>query len=880
MDRTAALLSTIAAIVCQDDISTIHDDKIFACLDVLYSTPVLEDAHSHISSSTAPVAVLGGGNGRVSIEQLSSLLHRFKTRISALLQSKSPRTRWLAICLVKAAVETSPSFLQSAAGPWIPFLLQAVRVDGPVGERAIATLTRIFVLTVGKPALTRDLTSPHLPSFAQHLLSNITNNTAAPGSSSCVLKASEDRLLATLEAIAQILRTHPTPFRPHQSKALALIKNILFPPSQCYYSDNVVKAATTVYVLLVRCAQPKAQAAEWLALFNDTISQTHNVCDTLFRCVIEENDSSNRDNNGGNKENMEGGEGEGGTRRVCVLLGVIDSLLSHPITTVSNPAPSIPLAPLVALLDRLFAIHPGLKPSHLSPSSSTSSSSPVVQPHLLLLGCYPVVLLSAIPLITTIATRTSDFCPQLALQLLHPLAFSFTTGCSKTHSTLRPRIYAAVSHLLSLVGTTLSAKDTLPLLEIFSSAADDIIPPRPPVIITKEPVPSSSDSMLLTQPTSTYKKRKAPAPQNKANTPAASTLHPDHFLSPSSASSSPSSVLFPSSEKTPAVAAAKALLTTALFKLPSTSIPSELRAKLDRTMVLSSHVPGLLAAVLYPPVKKLGASLLPHLIAAHSSDLQRHHNKGEEQVLLNMAIEATIHPRMQVVKPTSAALSTDANSVLGSPVEGRFWIAASPVPTASIDEFVSVPPPQAVTSLETDIAMSLSNNGNTNDAPAEDEGSYYPPPPPAPVPQHATLPASSSNKPNPAAQTTSIAMSPPSTVPRNGSSGVNGTGQSSENNSNGAGGRSMYMPMPSPGRGVHAALPPSPLRQSMSIFEAGGDEKERGSKRLKVDDGRSPLSMVEVMSPVDKRIVGSDDEEDDDDEIPEIVMGDGSDEEE
>lgn len=62
----------------------------------------------------------------------------------------------------------------------------------------------------------------------------------------------------------------------------------------------------------------------------------------------------------------------------------------------------------------------------------------------------------------------------------------------------------------------------------------------------------------------------------------------------------------------------------------------------------------------------------------------------------------------------------------------------------------------------------------------------------------------------------------------------------------------------------------------MSIFEAGQEEgKERGSKRVKVDDGRSPLSLVEAISPVDVKGGG---ESDDDAEIPEIVMGDSDEE--
>ncbi|KAK6330595.1 hypothetical protein TWF718_002794 [Orbilia javanica] len=850
-DRIVALLSTVASIIVPskedpEDEIRLHS-TVPVCLDIIYSTATLfEDANAQVAAG-----------GRHAAE-ITSLLHRIKTRISSLLQSRTPQARWAGVCLVKAGIETSVTFLQGV-GLWIPMLLKMVNKPqdgGPIAERAIATLTRIFVLTTSKPTLTRELTSPHLPTFSQYLLATPSNSNS-------------DTLLVVLQSIAQILKTHPTTFRPQQTKTLQLVRSILFSEDDRTYPDDIVEAATVVYISLVKCAQPKAQSEEWVKLFKETIATTEQTCDVLFDSIIEEKDidkaSSHRPRAETQVRHLLSPE-RIGIKRVCVLLRVLQRLLSHPTTF--NPAPSIPLSPLVSLLDRLFAVHPGIKPHPSAPPST----------YHLLLATYPTVLLSAIPIIATIVTRTSHYSPSLPLQFLHPLTFTFTTS-SKHHNPLRTLIYTSVSQLLSLVGRTLSQKDVQPLLEILSTACEDIIPPPPPVIITKEPV-STPNSMLLTQPTSTYKKRKAPAPQNKANTPAASSMHADQFLKPSASSSSSTSN---SQGETPLIISAKTLLTTVLLTLPSACIPSEIRSKLERTMVLSFHTPGLLAAVLYPSTKKRGGSLLPHLIASHTNDLTQASIGGttpidEEHALLNMAIEATLYPRMQVVKPTTVnGTSNDGNSVLGSPVEGRFWNnAVSPrgidaitttTTTASIDEIVSAPIP----STEVDMMANNSNNNNTTDTPSSEEGeSYYPPPPPPPVPQHATLPLPSSS---PTKQPQPQVMSPPSSIiPRANNSTTNGT-SSESNNSNGTSNGRNYIPIPSPGRGVHAALPPSPLRQSMSIFEATGAEdgkEERGSKRVKLlDDGRSPLSFVEAVGAED-----SDDEE----EIPEIVMGESDDE--
>ncbi|EPS36341.1 hypothetical protein H072_10158 [Dactylellina haptotyla CBS 200.50] len=830
MERVVSQLSAAVAQLASVPDKSLHT-AVALPLDLLSSSPLLDDASALVQAG-----------GRHSAEA-SLLLHKLKTRISSLLQSRVAPARWAGVCLVKAGVESSPSFLQNVA-PWMPMLLKMVaRPEFPT-ERAIATLTRIFVLTTSKPALTRELTSPHLPTFCQHLLA--------------LAASSQDHILPVLHSIAWILRTHPTTFRPQHQKTLDLVRSILLADDDAA-PDDVITAATAVHVALVRCAQPRAQGEEWVKLFRDAVDTADRTCDVLFQSVIEEKDvdSATRPikHGNGDVDHLLSPE-RIGIRRVRILLGVIEALLAQPAS--SSPPPSIPLSPLLGLLDRLFAVHPLTKPNPASPPAS----------YHLLLSAYPAVLRSAVSVLSAAVSRLSGHCPSLALQFLHPLSFAFNT--SKHHSPLRAQLYAALSHCLALVGRTLSQKDVHPLLETLSAACEDIIPPPPPVIITKEPV-STPGSMLLIQPassgsTSTYKKRKAPAPQNKANTPAASSMHADQFLK---GGLTPS--ITNNTDDTPLVKSAKTLLTAVILNIPSASIPSETRSKIERTMVLSGHTPGLLAAVLYPATKKRGGSLLPHLMAVHARDIQDTTTALTDQdILLNMAVEGTLHPRMQAVKPVNTNFSDDRSSILSSPVDGRFW-AGSPQPTtASLDEVISQP--EVV-----DIAMSTTTP----------EGESYPEPPPAPVPQHAKLPASPKGKAavpvpppsappvtqsNPNHQQPAGAMSPPPSIPASSAprNGTNGTGSNGTGDSN----RNMFMPMPSPGRGVHAALPPSPLRQSMSIFEAEDERADgklgREGKRVKMDDGRSPLGMGVLnrgSSP------DADDSDDDDADIPEIIMG-------
>ncbi|KAF3923668.1 hypothetical protein ABW21_db0209588 [Orbilia brochopaga] len=878
-ERIVALLSTITSTITSSVPESKLHNHIHLCLDTIYSTDLLEDA-----------SIQAARGGRHSAE-ITTLLHKLRTRISSLLQSRTSQARWAGVCLVKAGIETSTTFLQGVA-VWIPMLIKMVNrpePGSPITERVIATLTRIFVLTTSKTALTRELTSPHLPTFSQSLLS--------------IAARPSGNLITVLQSISQILQTHPTTFRLQQQKTLELVRSVLFAEDDKSYPGDILEAATTVYVDLVRCTPSKTQAEEWVRLFKDIISTTEQTCDTLFECIIEEKDSEKLINQRRRTHTVEVyhllSPERVGVRRVCTLLDILKAFLNQQANF--TPPLSIPLSPLINLLQRLFFVYPGIK-SHPSAAPST---------YHLLLAAYPTILQAAIPVVTTLVSRLYSYSPSLALEFLHPVAFISTT--SRDIIPVRTLCYNTIGYLISLIGRTLSPKDVQPLLEVFSSACEDIIPPPAPVIITNEPV-GNSGSMLLTQPatngpTSTYRKRKVPTPQNKANTPAASSMHADQFLMPNSSSADDTAAGL---IDTPLVKAAKQLLTVALLNIQSAAIPSELRSRIERTMVLSAHSPGLLAAVLYPATKKRGGSLLPHLMAVYDKDAAngKLHGQGvnesvAEAALVHMAVEGLVYPRMQVIKTSTQ--EDRGPSVVGSPVESRYILSPRgavgtlDIVSPSFDEVIqhSPPPPPPE---EVDTPM---------DPPASEEDDY-PSPPPAPVPQHAKLPASTGKvaavppPPAPVAtqqqeqqqqqvqpqqQQPAGAMSPPQSVPAtlpknsgapNGSTnGVNGS------TSNTSGDRNMFIPMamPSPRGGVHAVLPPSPLRQSMTILEAEDEDGEkigRQGKRLKVDDGAAGADVAHSTSPSPiEALVGKldDDDDDDDGDIPEIVMGDSDDDE-
>ena len=84
----------------------------------LYMTPVLETCAS-LSTSSQYTGDKSEG---------SALLHRFKTRVSSLLQSKLPVEKWIGIALAKAAMESSFECLASNGEGWVRLMVPILPV--------------------------------------------------------------------------------------------------------------------------------------------------------------------------------------------------------------------------------------------------------------------------------------------------------------------------------------------------------------------------------------------------------------------------------------------------------------------------------------------------------------------------------------------------------------------------------------------------------------------------------------------------------------------------------------------------------------------------------------------------------------------------------
>lgn len=124
-EDAAAALRTINSLLASDTTPPAHIPTI---VSLLYSSSVLEACNA-LSSSTSINAQKRKSTGIG--EDAGVLLHKYKTKVSSLLQSKTPQARWSGVALVKASVESSFECLASHGGVWVRLLvpLLVVRND-------------------------------------------------------------------------------------------------------------------------------------------------------------------------------------------------------------------------------------------------------------------------------------------------------------------------------------------------------------------------------------------------------------------------------------------------------------------------------------------------------------------------------------------------------------------------------------------------------------------------------------------------------------------------------------------------------------------------------------------------------------------------------
>lgn len=489
----------------------------------------------------------------------------------------------------------------------------------------IATLARVFtVLTSDKPTLIREIVVPNLPATIGYLLNFCSSSDATP-------LAEAGTFAPALEALRDILQSHPVTFRPFAQKSHTLILSVLSSPSS---SSTEERLAREIFALLHLCAsgssrgnstfaslesssgssgnKATAVADEWARGFKAVIQDAHSTLNVLFRCILEDSNYSRSGSLGGAPNVRETTvEATGisvlglsnwrgvieGVERVSILLRLLQSFF----TLSSAGQVSAPIGQLIDLTTRVFSV---------APSAAQINSAVERAERELVFARLPELQKGALDLLSTIVERIDGLFAPFTFLVVDQISYVFSEQSWNTE--IRTAVYTLLNSLLERFGTGWARNTVHSIHSILATTCDDLLPPPSPAATTNFSAVKGSG-----------KQRSG----NNANGTNNQNFHADAFLS----------VLPMGKLALPGlVAAAETLLATALAKLPTAYIRSELRTKMDRTAVLTENTEAMLASVLFPPLgARRGGSILPHLVGASGV-------KG-------LVVEGVVRPRMPVV---------------------------------------------------------------------------------------------------------------------------------------------------------------------------------------------------------------------------------------
>ncbi|RPA98916.1 hypothetical protein L873DRAFT_1686207 [Choiromyces venosus 120613-1] len=581
----------------------------------LYMTPVLETCALLPSSSQYK-------------SEGSALLHRFKTRVSSLLQSKTPSEKWTGLAFAKAAMESSFECLASNGEVWVRLIVPILNKPEPPPtiNYAIATLTRVFtVLTVDKPTLIRQIVSPNLPPTIGHIL----NILAPVNSSTSDATLSEDTLATGLEALNDLLCHNPVTFRPFIQRTQEIVLSLL--SSQRGF-NKVGRLTCNLFVSLhlsntasrggaggiitnggggsAPGNKATAVAEGWTRTVQTIISETDELFNIILRCTNEEQHTGMSRQKNSTAEvsgvsNIGLSEWKGileGFQRAEMLLRLLSRFLCQP----TSSQVVIPLGQFLGLVGRLTSL------THRSAENNSAIERAERDTVTVAL---PGLLCCALDLLSSAIERLERLFAPLVNLVTEQLVSAFS-GFS-AYADVRTATYTLLTILLKLFGPALDRQIVSSLNTIIYSLNTDLV----------------LDAQLSNNTRNSTPGQK-PGKSGNKNAGKQQEVHADSLLSPAS-----------QLQPRPAwhqglTTAGENLLIATLERLPPSYLRPQTRTSLDRISVCIMNQKAMMASVLFPAVtlsgnvNVRGGSLLPHLVGA---------SKG------STAVEGIVRPRLPVV---------------------------------------------------------------------------------------------------------------------------------------------------------------------------------------------------------------------------------------
>lgn len=521
------------------------------------------------------------------------LAHRYRTRVSTLLQDKSPQARWTAVVLIKATVEANgPELLQDCSS-WVRAMIGILcrPETSSTKKLCIVTLTRCFILTHGHQAMLREFTTPVLPAFLSACLKVLENP----------VNAGESLLVTTIDALNRLIPHHPAMFRTVHSQLRACLLPFLAPtPSSnldeqnhglrsAIVTESVAFCARRLYVLHCYCASKKTEGDEWTKAIERVCNVVHLTADRVFRSFLEDQRYGVSDPGlvplsaaedvscqGESLMGLPDWRGiQAGNERLGGLLRILQTFMStHTSFTVA-----VPLDSILDVYKRITSITLATEQdrSYLNPEIGRDERGGLLQG-------LPFLHAIAMEMFTSVLDRLGLGLSFLQREVVERCMLLVEP--EKATTRLRIAIYHYVCRALNSCGLTIERSVRNQLSRCLELGCQDIF--------------STSKAKVIGNGTF--------FDASKNTTNGTLSLASMHDTKASMKSSQAPTI-------TDVQRAAARMLSSALTQLPNDFLPRSTRAQIDRTAVLVANEEVLHASVLFPGQEDR-SSLLPFLVNA------------------------------------------------------------------------------------------------------------------------------------------------------------------------------------------------------------------------------------------------------------------------
>ncbi|KAI8966829.1 rRNA processing/ribosome biogenesis-domain-containing protein [Daldinia sp. FL1419] len=532
------------------------------------------------------------------------LVHKLKTQISTLLNSRTSQGRFVGVALVKAVVETGGWECLRTSEPWVRGLLSVLQRKDPavVKDLCVVTLVKIYTLMHAYPTLVREIVTPTLPTFGTACLQIIK-----PPATSKAAKAPNSLVETIFEGFSAIIPLYPTTLRQFASKLRIETRPYIAPTiSDSTIVPTSLQASSRRLVIRLHMTAIKGgDSTEWTKNLEGLIATFHSTADQVFRAVQENWESVSGHPSGSAQQRVDfdkdpqgGGDGPdqlppwsgiyAGSER---LLGLLDFICEY-LRCFTKTAVTIPLSTVVDIVTRIASIIPPILGKE---KSASVQMNPAIgrEEKDELWTVFPDIQLSAMKLLFAMTQRLERKFLPLSQASLEQLLRMFESSYRLPE--IRTIAFLLTKEILQLCGPTMEKLTVEGLSLIIKTCCRDLLGFGGHLKHPKQPASTQngSKSKSISQNADAFLGNNA---EDESITVSLSQEH---------------------------VSAATALLTTFFSHVPQQLLPSSLRAHMLKTAILCRIKDAQVASVLHPARDKSGrtpAVILPYLMQQFPRD--------------------------------------------------------------------------------------------------------------------------------------------------------------------------------------------------------------------------------------------------------------------